>query len=167
MQRDRIDPAHPCAATLPKPRTCAQDARVVGLGAPLSVRIRLEPCERAALRHQILKQVPAISQPHPATSDNLLEHVDDAAQAQAWREMLAQLDDHAEHTPVVVLWPTALATPALRGALNDALAAVADRAYADDGHAALAHALMTAATLLETLRALLAVDHGGLSEVDL
>jgi hypothetical protein len=81
--------------------------------------------------------------------------------------MLEQLDGPDEDTPVAVLWPTALATPALRGALKDALAAVTDCPRADDAHAALAHALMTASTLLETLRALLAVDYGGLPEVDL
>lgn len=55
MHPHRIDADHPCAATHVEPAR----ARVVGLGAPLSVRIRLRPCEVPALRRQILAHMHA------------------------------------------------------------------------------------------------------------
>jgi hypothetical protein len=140
--------------------------RVVGLGAPLSVRIRLEPCERAALRRQILNQ--AAASPSDVTPEGATPApANDTPQTQAWQEMLVQLEASGDDAPAVVLWPTALATPALRDALTLALAAVAQCPRGDAELAALADTLTTASTLLETLRALLAVDHGGLQAVDL
>src|SRR4051812_406427 len=147
MHPDRIDPARPCAASPLAQSACAHPAHVVGLGAPLSVRIRLEPCERTALRRQIRNRVPAISQSDATVSEVASAPADAPPQAQAWREMLLQLDDPVNIRPGVVLWPTALAMPALRGALADALAAVADCAPADGELAALADALRTASTL--------------------
>ena len=159
MQPARIDPACAGAAGPPAPGVCAHSPRVVGLGAPLSVRIRLGANEQAALRQQIITQ-------SPASAGDTRTASADAPQAQAWREMLASLEPDSD-VPLVVLWPTALATPALRGALTGSLAAIAGCPRGDADLAALADTLRTATSLLETLRALLAVDHGGLSEVDL
>jgi hypothetical protein len=66
-----------------------------------------------------------------------------------------------------VLWPTALAVPVMRGALTRALEEIAEPARGDGQLAALAEALATACALLRSLRALLAVDRGGLQDVAL
>lgn len=78
--------------------------------------------------------------------------------------MLAQLDTVRDENREV-LWPTALATPVIRGAVIAALDAIPRRPGSGADLLALAGALGTAAALLETLLELLAVDSGGLQEV--
>jgi hypothetical protein len=160
MHPDRIAPTCRYASA---PSECANAARVVGLGAPVSVRIRLEPSERPALRRQITRHMP----PAPPCDGVRIPPIDDDPQAPAWREMLAELDKARDGAPIVVLWPTALATPALRGALTAILDAIADSPRGAGDLTALADRLATATALLDTLRAVLAVDHGGLQDVDL
>jgi hypothetical protein len=53
MHPDRTDPSRPCAATPPDPLACLDALGVVGLGAPVSVAIRLTPCVLPALRQQL------------------------------------------------------------------------------------------------------------------
>jgi hypothetical protein len=80
--------------------------------------------------------------------------------------MLAALDEDGD-TGTVVLWPTAYAAPVLRGALNNALDGIVAASRDDDGLPSLAAAIYAAQALLATLRAFLAIDHGGLQEVAL
>jgi hypothetical protein len=178
MHPDRIDPAATNAASRPAPHhractACAHGARpqsgpgahVVGLGAPVSVRIRLAPCEIALLREQILPQrrpTPLRAIHWDATSTPALEP--QSAEDQAWEQMLVELDA-ADDEGISVLWPTAYAAPVLHGALADALDSVAHSRHGDVDLASVADALTTAQTLLETVRAFQTVDRGGLQEV--
>ena len=167
MYPDRIDPTYPCAANLTAPNARGHDARVVGLGAPLSVRIRLEPCEQAPLRRHITRRARALPAPDISGTTRPARQEAAPVEAQAWREMLAQLADSGDVQPVAVLWPTALAVPALRGALADTLGTIESCPRGDSDLAALNEALATAFALIQTLRALLAVDNGGLPDLAL
>jgi hypothetical protein len=138
-------------------------APVVGLGAPVSVRIRLTPGEIPLLRGEILKRLHARTRPTSARREH--QHDGFADNELAWCEMLAQLDGGEAAEEIYVLWPTAYADLALRDALTQALIGVL-RAP-DGGLPQLGEALATAQALLATLTAFHDIDRGGLQDVDL
>jgi hypothetical protein len=140
-------------------------ARVVGLGAPVSVRIRLTAIEIPVLRGEIVKRLDAQIQRGDSqreTKDNAF-----AGNERAWLEMLAQLDSGRADAETHVLWPTAYADLALRDALIQALIGVRSASSDDDGLPQLAEALATTQALLATLTAFRDIDRGGLLDVDL
>jgi hypothetical protein len=123
--------------------------RVTGLGAPISVLIRLAPYEAPLLRSQLL--------------NGPLSHDGDPSVIE---EMLAGLE-HDGGTELTVLWPSAYAAIVLRGALADALDGVVSAERDDACLCSLAGSLSAAQAALTTLRAFLEIDNGGLQQVAL
>lgn len=146
-------------AAEPRPPIGATRARskVVGLGAPISVRIVLEPFELSVFRAAIDEEVTGYTtRAEPGASsqdrngDGWDDHTDELAR------MRADLDGAAERE-VVVVWPTVLAYGVVRRAVELA----ERRAEADGSHTAWA-ALAAAARTRSDFDA---VDAGGLEAV--
>lgn len=150
--------------TAPPEASC--EARVVGLGAPLSVRIRVRSCEIPLLRAQVIRSLEQARPPLHAADDE--RPATGGGSVRVWEEMLDQLADlQVSDACLEVLWPTAYASPVLRAALDDALDAVAHAATQNRDLDSLAAVLLAAHAALDTLRAFVAVDFGGLDEVAL
>jgi hypothetical protein len=126
----------------------------------MSVRIRLHPCEIPRLRVQVLKLLEAARAGAHRTADEECT----APKIRVWEAMLDQLKPRDAGGELDLLWPTALAFPSLRAAAFDALA---DAPRGVEELDALAELVHEAAAAIETLRAFIAVDHGGLPEVAL
>ena len=141
MHPDRTEPEDPRAPE-----------RVVGLGAPTTVRLRLPRADAPLLRGEIRAQM----ERHIDEDDGSEQW---RAERAAWQDMLRGLDV-SEHENVDVLWPSAYAAPVLYGAVVTAQAAVT--ATPNDPNAA---AIRDSARL--TLTAFLEIDNGGLDEVNL
>jgi hypothetical protein len=90
------------------------------------------------------------------------EHDEWRAQRTAWTDMLGQLDDE-RGADVELVWPTAYAAPVLHGAVAAAGAAVKAGPQGTATRASLGAALQSARV---TLSDFLAVDNGGLAEVN-
>lgn len=167
MHTDRTGPSPTRAAADPLVHIDAK--RVAGLGAPVSVSIRFDACALPALRETLSEQVHPVPELNPPRRKSTTGAPPDLVQARAWRDMLDQLDDAdgEDRASVIVLWPTALALPALRSALSRALDTLAQSARDNDALPALAQTLAMTAELLATLQAVLAVDRGGLQDVAL
>jgi hypothetical protein len=91
------------------------------------------------------------------------EHDEWRAQRTAWTDMLGQLDDERD-ADVELIWPTAYAAPVLHGAVAAAEAAVKTAPLGTAARRALRAVLESARV---TLSDFLAVDNGGLAEVNL
>ena len=147
-------------------------ARVVGLGAPISVVIRPATCELPLLRARVQRELDEHRRERPdlGPKQTVRELVDVVElehwerEHAEWERMLSSLDGDG---PRELLWPTAYAAPVLRGTLEDALATIRDPRMQADGLPALATALHTASKCLATCRGFDAVDNGGLQDVRL
>jgi hypothetical protein len=159
VHAEPIDSALCGAATSP-PHV---ESRVAGFGAPVSVRIRLGECEIPRLRAQVLELLEAAR----TGAQSIVDEETAAPRVLAWEAMLDQLEPCDATGGLDLLWPTALALRALRAAADDALDALADAPRGIDDLDALAELVYEAAAAIETLRALVAVDLGGLQEVAL
>jgi hypothetical protein len=131
---------------------------VIGLGAPISVQIRLSARQLPGLRTEVQRLL-----------DEARERALEAAAPDvvAWEAMLEALVDSDPGGEIEVLWPTVLALPALQGAAYDALDAVDVPSRGQGELDAAAEQLHLACEAVETLRSVLAVDRGGLQDVDL
>jgi hypothetical protein len=138
--------------------------KVVGLGAPISVRIRLQPGEIRIIRPQLLAR---IAERDREDSDHDLSEQDPSGRVHrdALDAMLRELDANADASAgVEVLWPTSLAHDILHAALDEALARL-PRASVDRSLPAIGQALDTACACLETWMAFTTVDRDGLQDV--
>lgn len=126
--------------------------RVVGLGAPTTVRLRLPRADAPLLRNEIHAQMERHADENDGSEQWLAEHA-------AWQGMLRGLDLN-DHEDIDVLWPSAYAAPVLYGAVISAQATVT--ATPNDPEAA---AIRDSAR--RTLTAFLEIDNGGLDEVNL
>jgi hypothetical protein len=138
--------------------------RVIGLGAPVSVLIRPDPCEEPLLRAELSDRIAQHEAERPQVGDEPegadLDTLQDwEAEHRAWQAMLDGVRA-PDRLDVELLWPSPYAAPVLRG-VAAAAAATYDKAPSDVGAA---RALESARA---TLRAFLAVDNGGLEEVSL
>jgi hypothetical protein len=145
-------------------------ARVVGLGAPVSVLIRPEareaPLLRAQLHAELAEHDRKRPEPGPLATARELEEADEwMTERGAWEEMLLGLDGNGE-TPIELLWPAAYACPVLIGALRDAVAQLQDLPARPD-LPSLAEVLDTARACLATWSAFEAIENGGLQDVHL
>jgi hypothetical protein len=136
--------------------------KVVGLGAPISVRIQLEASEVTVIRSRILLELDdhALQAPNAAcgTAATVAEW---AEEVETLERMLRALDRHNAGT-VEVLWPTSVAHDILRGALNDALHELGECDVNACAPEALAGLLDAAQACLLTWAGFKAVDLGGL-----
>jgi hypothetical protein len=143
------------------------DAKVVGLGAPISVLLRLEPCEAPLLRARVHAKILEHDSKRPADAPTPWSEAEEwGAQRATLEDMLIGLDDDTA-TPIEVLWPTAYAYPVLYGALTDAVASVQQQRTEPDALPALISALDAARAILATWIAFDGVDGGGLQDVHL
>jgi hypothetical protein len=134
-------------------------SRVIGLGAPVSVQIRLRACEVPRLKAQVER---LLDEARRSTSCAMKPS---EPQVLAWEAMLDQLNGPWPDGEISVLWPSALAGCALREAAHDSLDAID---VPGDGTRELERVrrlVDEAAAALDTLLAFLAVDGGGLQEV--
>ena len=143
-------------------RTAAPIRRVTGLGAPLSVELRLPQTDVPLLRSEVLRHLERHEQRRPSIATDRgadLERWE--AEHRTWQEMLHGLDGGE---PVIeLLWPTAYTAPVLRGAINAARREV--EAASPDAPTPQALAALESARAI--LDAFLAVDNGGLQDLDL
>jgi hypothetical protein len=130
--------------------------RIVGFGAPVSMRIRLDAVEVPRLRAQVVRFLEHAQRPEAAVPV-----------ASAWQEMLDQLPFRCHGQGLEVLWPTVYAYPVLRAAVDDALDALEEARRDARGLEVLAAEVSAVRAAVETLRAFLAVDRGGLQDVAL
>ena len=147
-------------------------ARVVGLGAPVSVLLRPANCEVPLLAARVQRELDQHRRERPdlgpkETVRELMDVVElehwEREHAE-WERMLSCLDGDG---PLELLWATAYAAPVLRGRLEDALATIRDPRVQADGLSVLAAALRAASECLATRCAFDAVDNGGLQDVRL
>jgi hypothetical protein len=146
-------------------------AKVVGLGAPICVRIRFEACEAAVvideLRAEIIAHETSEADARTAIGDSPPGDQSRRDRLGELRRMLGQIERDGEPPPAAfeVLWPAALAIDVLRGALREA----AERLHAslDDLKATgtIRSALGVLAACLDTWEGFDAVDNGGLQDV--
>jgi hypothetical protein len=142
--------------------------KVVGLGAPVSVRIRFDASELPIVKDALANLI-AANDPHPlgiAASVDLPSRDTDDQHAEL-RRMLDTLgrDDQPRAEPREVVWPTSLAY----GVVRDAARVAAERlreALADAGATeAIQSAAQAFLACAETWTWLQAVDSGGLQNV--
>lgn len=166
MHTDRTGPPlRDAVCPIAAPPAGTHRTRVVGLGSPLSVQITLTTPEVPALRAELSARLD--QEQAPGLAANGCPSGLDAVQL-ALIEMLDQLQFPEGAAEVQVLWPTALAFPALRGAFDqalDALATVSTAGGDELSFGELDTALTTARSALATLAAFQAVDMGGLQDV--
>src|SRR5690349_2930070 len=92
----------PCPSARPDRRPCRP--RVVGLGAPISVQIRLCACQLPQLRVAVQR---LLEDARRCASEDV--SADDSAVVRAWEAMLDQLADPGlDDDEIEVLWPTVL-----------------------------------------------------------
>jgi hypothetical protein len=146
--------------------------KVVALGAPVSVQIRLESYEVPLIVDE-LRELIRVHETREAevAAGTVNEPPADESQRAEYGELRRMLEEIACVTespePIEVIWPAALATEVLRGALHAAVDRLSDAA--DDIYAttAIRDALSAAAACLDTWEAFQAVDNGGLEDVAL
>ena len=157
---------HPDRSGPPNDRAWSP-GRVVGLGAPVTVVIRAPRTDVPLLRGEITRRLDEHDRNEPVVELHRRrareEHDEWRAQRTAWTDMLGQLDDERD-AEVELVWPTAYAAPVLHGVVAAAEAAVKTVPRGAAARQALESALESA---LVTLSDFLAVDNGGLAEVNL
>jgi hypothetical protein len=157
----------PIARELAPPEALRDGARVVGLGARISVFLRIDPREVPLLRARVLAMIARHDSERP---DKILIPGGDTDEWVVRRatleDMLAGLDGDVAG-PVELLWPTTYAYDVLRGAVIDALECLRRSDVQSRALPALAEALEAARACLATWIAFGAVEGGGLQNVDL
>jgi hypothetical protein len=136
--------------------------KVVGLGAPISVRIQLEASEVTVIRGRILLELDhhALRAPSAAcgTTATATEWAEDV---ETLETMLRALDRH-DAGAVEVLWPTTVAHDILQDALGDALRELGECKVNACALEELSGLLDAAKACLRTWAEFKAVDLGGL-----
>jgi hypothetical protein len=137
--------------------------RVIGLGAPLSVQIRVSACELPRLRAQVER---LLDEARTSTSSaGIPPSAAPDSEVLAWEAMLDQLIDPAAQDEISVLWPSGLALSALREAAHDALDAIDVPGRGARELNCVRTVVREASAALDTLMAFIAVDGGGLQEI--
>jgi hypothetical protein len=147
--------------------------KVVALGAPVSVQIRVEPCEAPVIVDELRELIIVYeTREAEARAGIISEPPDDEGCRDQFHELRQMLDEIVRDgepptEPIEVIWPAALAIDVLRGALYEAVERL--RTAADDLKATVAirDALRTVAACLDTWEAFGAIDNGGLQDVAL
>jgi hypothetical protein len=142
--------------------------KVVGLGAPVSVRIRFDACELPIVKDALAVLIAADDalQPSVAAAVDSSSRATDDQRAEL-RRMLDALggDDRAQVEAHEVVWPTSLAHGVVRNAARVAaerLREALDNASATDAIQPAARAFLACAETWSWFRA---VDGGGLPDV--
>ena len=141
--------------------------RVIGLGAPLTVALRLPRSDAPLLREQVLAQINEHDRQQPLVRSHMTRREIAALEQwqgehQAWKDMLHGLD--SDEGVIELMWPSAYAAPVLNAATAAALAAVVEGA---PDAPRLQQRVADLESARATLRAFRAVDNGGLDEVNL
>jgi hypothetical protein len=158
----RTGPSVPASTATADATLAGRDRKVVGLGAPISVLVRLEPCEFPALRGSLVAALEIHARACLEARGAGVDRRDDrATERQALVDMLASLHGAASSS-IEVCWPPPLAHGILRGALLDALASLSRCDVTRTALEELGQALETARACFATWSAFEAVDHGGL-----
>jgi hypothetical protein len=124
-----------------------RESKVIGLGAPISVRIHFRSDEVPIARVQLLVLIAEIDQACEHGGPEQRETVE----RQALAAMLEELDANPDgFGGASVLWPTSLAQPVTRATLERALTALSHPEIAPSSLPALAQALSTAQACLQT-----------------
>ncbi|WP_028057956.1 hypothetical protein [Candidatus Solirubrobacter pratensis] len=157
----------PIARELAPPEALRDGTKVLGLGAPISMFLRLDPRELPLLRARVRAKLAQHDSERP---EGPLPPGSDSDRWVVLRatleDMLAGIEDELAG-PVELLWPTTYAHEILQGALIDALEPLQRVSIQPDALQALAEVLDTARACLATWIAFEAVDGGGLQNVDL
>jgi len=147
--------------------------KVVGLGAPVSVRIRLEACEVQLIADALLEQI-VIDETTQAEARAGLIGEDPHDQARRdrldeLRRMLKEIERERGGPPEAfeVVWPTVLAHDVLQGAFGQAAERLRETLTHREDTTVMRDALNVLAALLDTCEAFRAVDSGGLQDVAL
>ncbi|MDA0161328.1 hypothetical protein OM076_13705 [Solirubrobacter ginsenosidimutans] len=136
--------------------------KVVGLGAPISVRILLDASEVTFIRSRLLLEIDHhVLQAPGAASGTAATLTEWAEEVETLEGMLRALDRHNAGA-VEVLWPTSVAHDILRGALSDALHELGDCDVNACAPEELSGLLDAAHACLRTWAGFKAVDLGGL-----
>jgi hypothetical protein len=139
------------------------EGKVVGLGAPISVKMRLQPSEVPRLQTQLRNEL-TVRELHRPESHSTTAALEWTADRQILQDMLRSLDANGDGAgSIEVCWPTSVAHSVLRNALVDALADLGRRNVDRCGLDELGEALDAALACFGTWVAFEAVDLGGLA----
>jgi hypothetical protein len=146
--------------------------KVVGLGAPVSVRIRFQACEADVIASELGEQILVEERTEAEARAGLIGEEPDDEIRNRLGEFRRMLDDiqragGAPGEPFEVVWATVLAHEVLRGALGQATERLDDALNDLDNTAAIRDAVNVVGALLDTWEAFLAVDAGGRQDVAL
>jgi hypothetical protein len=147
--------------------------KVVGLGAPVSVRIRFDACEADLIADELREQISVYETTEAEARAGVIgEQPDDEARRDLlweFRRMLALVERDAgvPSEPFEVVWPTVLAYQVLRGVLGHAAERLQETLQDPNSTDAIRDALRVVGALLDTWEAFRVIDNGGLQDVAL
>ena len=147
--------------------------KVVGLGAPVSVRICFDACEAEVIAAELREQIIVYETTEAeARAGVIREPPDDDGRRDLlceFRRMLTlvERDRDVPSETFEVVWPTVLAYQVLRGALGHAAERLQETLQDPHNTAAIRDALHVVAAVLETWETFRLIDNGGLQDVAL